>query len=182
MKNETGNAHPGNQEDIEQQQTEAALRIYEEKFAKAFRCNPSPINIARLEDGQYLEVNDAWLEATGYQRDEVIGRTDLEVNIWADQDSRRLLLKNFLKTGTVRGLEVKFRHKSGEVRTGLLSADILIMGEEPCILAALNDISKRRRAEEKLQRAYEELELKVQLRTEDLMAANQELQAMNLEL
>lgn len=182
MTNETENTLPKNQAGFEQQPTDVAWRIYEEKFAKAFRCNPNPISIASMNDGTFLEVNDAWLEATGYQRDELIGYTDINVHIWADPDNRRQLLENFLKTGTVRGLEMKFRTKQGEVRTGLLSADILNMGEEPCILAAVDDISQRRQAEEDLQRAYEELEMKVQLRTEDFMAANQELLAMNLEL
>jgi len=141
---------------LDSQHMESALRFYEERFVKAFRCTPTAINIARVSDGTYLEVNDAWLEITGYERDEVIGRTDQDIQIWADAESRRKLLRVFLKTGTARSLEIKFRRKNGEIKTGLLSADILTMGEEPCILAVVNDITERIRAEEAL-RSSEQL-------------------------
>jgi len=135
---------------LERKQVEEALRISEEKFSKSFRSSPDSISISTLKDGRVIEVNDTNYQLTGYTREEVIGRTSLELNIWANPADRSLMEQMLQQQGTVRNLEAGFRVKSGEVKVGLVSAEIIDLGGEPCILIVIRDITDRKQAEEQL--------------------------------
>jgi PAS domain S-box-containing protein len=134
----------------DRKKTEQALQRSEEKFSKAFRCNPDPITITTLKEGRYVEVNNSELELTGYERHEIIGYTAHELGIWAIPEERELFLKYIIKYGNISNLEVKFRMKSREVRTFLLSAEIIDMGGEPHLLCVSKDITERKLFEEEL--------------------------------
>ncbi len=139
----------------EQRQAETALRLSEERFSKAFQCNPDPISIATLIDGRYVEINDAWLATTGYQRHEVIGRTVREINIWEDPNERELVKKQLYTYGYVRGMEINFRNKEGEVHPCLFSAEIIEMDNALHLLAVVKDISMWKKAKEDLRLSEE---------------------------
>lgn len=130
-----------------------AMALSEEKFHKAFRSSPDWFVITTLEDGFYVDVNDAFLRATGYRRDEVIGHTSSELGIWVDPRQRHEIVRRLREEGSVRDVEVQFRMKSGEIRHMLWSAEVIDYGEEPCCLAMTRDITSRVRAqEERIQR------------------------------
>src|SRR5687767_919052 len=141
----------GTCQDITQRKhTEEALRESEERFSKAFHSSPAALSIALLEDGTLLEVNDSFLRETGYERDEVIGRTSLEIGLWANPDFRSTLTEILRDQGRVADLEFKFRRKSGEIRDAILSADLIELSGKPCVLGIGQDITERKRAEEQL--------------------------------
>ncbi|CAA9568872.1 diguanylate cyclase/phosphodiesterase (GGDEF & EAL domains) with PAS/PAC sensor(s) [uncultured Synechococcales cyanobacterium] len=131
-------------------QAEAALCLSEEKFSKAFRASPDAITINTVVDGRYIEVNDGFLRATGYARQEVIGRTTIELGNWVNPADRDLMHRMLQQDFWVRDLEVAFRIKSGEVRVGLVSAELIHLGGELCLLAVVRDITERKRVEEAL--------------------------------
>ncbi|MGC7878022.1 MASE3 domain-containing protein [Desulforudis sp. 1031] len=130
----------------------SALRSSEERFYKAFRASPSLMTIASLEDGRLIEVNESWTRATGYGWGEAVGRTPAELNIeMAPWD--HVKIKNMLrKEGAIRNLEVHLRTKSSEVRTVLLSAEILELEDNRCVLTVASDITDRRRMEKEMAR------------------------------
>jgi len=128
--------------------TKEALKISEDKFKKVFRSSPDWFVISTLEDGFYVDVNEAFLRTTGYERNEVIGRTSLELGIWADPDRRSEMVKTLRKEGAVRNLEVEFRMKSGEIRHMLWSAEVIDYGDEKCLIAVTRDITARHRAQQ----------------------------------
>ena len=70
----------------ERKRAEEALRQSEEKYSKLFHFHPQWLHITTLEDGRYVEVNEAIKEITGYEPDEVIGRTSKELGLWADYE------------------------------------------------------------------------------------------------
>jgi PAS domain S-box-containing protein len=125
-----------------------ALARSEEKFHKAFRSSPDWIVISTLEDGFYIDVNEAFLETTGYRRDEVIGRTSVALGIWAEPEQRKEMVKVLREQKMVRNLEAKFRMKSGEIRYVLWSAEVIDYGDEKCLIAVTRDITARKRAQE----------------------------------
>ena len=94
--------------------TDEARQLSEEKFATAFHLSPNMIVISTLAEGRCLDVNEAYLNHTGYTRAEIIGHTTLELNMWANPDDRRKMLEQLARDGAVRGLEVEYRKKSGE--------------------------------------------------------------------
>lgn len=95
------------QELAERARTEESLRLSEEKFSKAFRSSPDPIIIASLADGRYIDVNDGFLRATGYHREEIIGRTSIELGAWADPEDRDKFIRILQEQGAVRNNERK---------------------------------------------------------------------------
>ena len=138
------------QEIAERQQAEAKLRLSEEKFSKAFRCSPDPISMTTFGDGRFIEVNDSFLETTGYTRAEVIGVTAEELNIWVDPEARVEFRQSLQQEGIVQTQEYEFRVKSGAVRVWLLSAEVIQIGNELCLLAVIKDITERKRTEKAL--------------------------------
>jgi PAS domain S-box-containing protein len=137
----------------ERKRVENALRLSEEKFSKAFRISPDAVNINRLEDGKYIEVNEGFLRAMGYTAEEVIGRTSLDLNIWDRPADRAGLVRRLKEEGEVRNLEVRFRRKDGGIIIGLISSRVIEVDGEPCILSITRDITERTRLEEQLRQA-----------------------------
>ncbi|MGH9603563.1 MAG: PAS domain S-box protein, partial [Terriglobales bacterium] len=144
----------------ERKREQEALRQSEEKFAKAFGSSPTAVSISTLREGRYLDVNESFLQMTGYQRSEVVGRTAVELGIWIEPETRVSLVEAVKGQGKVLDFEFLFRAKNGEQRVGALSAEVIQVGGEPCLLANVRDDTDRRRAEQALlesQRQYESL-------------------------
>lgn len=131
----------------EHNQAEEARRESEEKFAKSFRAAPSVLTITTIAEGRYVEVNEAFERVTGYLREEVIGRTSLEINIWETPEARSCFLQELREKGEVRDLEARFRNKNGGYIEGLLSAEIIEIQGVGHLLLLVNDITARKLAE-----------------------------------
>ncbi len=159
----------------ERNRMEKALRESEEKFSKAFYNIPEAISISRLSDGTFVEVNDTYTRVTGYTRDKAIGRSSEELKLWVNADQRNEVIRRIQAGGRVENEEFQLVVKSGEKRTILLSADIININGEPCLLIIGNDISERKRAEEKLKEALANLERS----SGQLAATNKELEAFS---
>jgi len=140
------------QQGIEQRKLTDDLKA-EERFHKAFNASPEPITIANLTDGRYLDVNESFLRTTGYRREEVIGRTSLELKFWERHEDRARLVAMLEEQGSVRDLEITFRTKSGEQRTALDSAEIIEVAGQKCIIAFFKDITERKFLEQQLRQA-----------------------------
>jgi PAS domain S-box-containing protein len=125
-----------------------ALKKSEEKFSKAFRQSPMSLTLTSAKDHRYIEVNETFERLTGWSREEVIGRTPFDIGLWVDPDQRRELAKRLLVKAGLRNLELQFRTRTGEVLTGLASAELIEMNGEPCALSVTLDITEMKRAEE----------------------------------
>jgi len=136
----------------ERKEAEEALRSSEKRFASIYKANPAAIGINTLDTGRIIDVNDRLCEFFGWKREEVIGRTIFELNIWADPEKRASLVAQVRKTGSARDLEVQLRRGNGEIRDVLLSAEKVDMpGEsEPVLIAMFTDRTERKRTEEAL--------------------------------
>jgi PAS domain S-box-containing protein len=135
-------------EDVtERMHAERALRENEEKFRSAFMTSPDSINLNRVEDGVYLEINEGFTKIMGYSREDVIGKSSLDLNIWNDERDRERLVSGLKKFGVMENLEATFNSKDGRIRTGLMSARILKIKNEPVILSITRDITERRQIE-----------------------------------
>ncbi len=127
-----------------------ALRLSEEKFSKAFRSGPTLMAISILRDGRFLDANNAFLNAFGYTREEVIGHTSLELGIWDKYTNRNKMLQQLKEQGIVQNLEAVLCKKNGEIITVLLSAEMIEIENEPCIIVVALDITDRKKLEAQL--------------------------------
>jgi two-component system sensor kinase FixL len=117
----------------------------QEWFTKAFRCSPDAMWISRRRDGTLFDVNEHWETLFGYKRQEAIGRTTYELNLWLDPVQREEMLER-VEIGPVRDFEVSLRKKTGEIVPVLLSGDVVQMPNEPSLIVVARDISDRKRA------------------------------------
>ena len=141
----------------DQKRVEKALRESEEKFFKAFQTAPYAITITRSADGKFIDVNDAFISITGFNRGEALTDSSIGLKLWGNEDDRQRVVADLQAGHAVVGREVLFRAKNGSVITGLFSAQIIQLSLGPCILSSINDISERKRAEAKLQEALDSL-------------------------
>ncbi len=111
------------------------------------------LSISTLEEGRYLDVNNAFLEASGYSREEMIGHTALELHIWADPDDRTTLTGQMEERGSVYNMETRLRMKNGEILDVLYSAEFINIQNESCLLSAKLDISERNKLASQLLQA-----------------------------
>lgn len=138
---------------MERKQVEEALRRSEEKFSAAFRVSPESIAIVSLVDGRYLEVNDSWLLLGGYESEEVLGRTSLDLNIWVDYSLRTKAIEMVRDKKTIHNMEAQFRRKEGTIIDTLCSFTQIILDDEPCILFLTTDITERKQLEKEMLKA-----------------------------
>lgn len=127
-----------------------ALRTSEVRYRTAFQMTLDGININRLSDGVFVECNESFLRNCGYARNEVIGHSALGINIWADLRDREKLLDCLRRDGVCKNLEARFKKKNGEFLWGLLSASIMELDRELCLLAITRDITDAKAAEEEI--------------------------------
>ena len=166
----------------ERQRAEAALRESEERFAKAFQASPDGLVISRIDDAVVLEVNDSFVSMSGYARDEIIGKSTLQIGLYADPSSRERALKILDDQHFVRDFELTMRRKSGELRWILFSAEPMDLRGEHCWLTLSRDITERKHAEEERERlllqekeAREEAEAANRMKDEFLATISHEL-------
>lgn len=119
----------------------------EEKFAKAFSSSPSPIIISSLQDGRLIDANSSFLRMTGYTLEEIIGHTFTELNLGISQQKYTNTIEQLLEKGSLQNHEIEFHSHSGEIRIGLLSAELIELSGKQCVLKTFNDITERRRLE-----------------------------------
>ncbi len=110
------------------------------------------VALNRMDDGKYLDCNLAFLGVTGYTRDEVIGRTSMDLGIWADVRDRLKMVEMVKQTGVCRNFEAQFRKKNGDLLWGMMSATVMEIDNEPCLLSITRDMSEAKTAESEIKR------------------------------
>lgn len=129
------------------------MRESEERFSKAFRAIPANVSLVRVSDERLIEVNEAFIKESGYTRAEALGHTTAELGLWADVNARAEFFRLLRKQGFVHSFESGLRARDGEVGTMLISAELIELKGELCILALALSIEERKRAEEELLRS-----------------------------
>jgi len=123
-------------------------RKAEERFASAFRASPDPISIIRQRDGTLIDVNDHWVKMFGHERKEAIGRTLRDLNLCLSEGGHVQQMVGFRQSEPIRDLECAVCTKRRGVRQVSLSADVVEMGNEPCFIVIIRDITDRKLVEE----------------------------------
>lgn len=124
----------------------------EEKYFQAFRHIADAVGIVNINNGRFIEVNDAFFKMLGYSRDDVIGRTADEAGLWISQEERRLYME--LAAGSfIYNAETAWRAKNGEVRTGLYSVEVIEIGNERYAVFIWHDITRQKQAEKAVRKA-----------------------------
>ncbi|MCB2192940.1 MAG: response regulator [Deltaproteobacteria bacterium] len=132
---------------LERWQSQQALKASEEKFNKVFHHSPVWVVISLLEDGTYLEVNEAFLAGVGYTRDEVLGKSSLELGVWSSESERREIVNLIKQKGSVSNREIVRHTKDGSELPTLYSGELLEIDGRICLVSVEQDISALKKAE-----------------------------------
>jgi PAS domain S-box-containing protein len=157
---------------------ERALRASEERFGRIFHANPLSTVLSRLDDGRFIDANEAFLQLLGYTRAEVIGRTAVELGVWFDPAERdRVLVALERNKGSLRDVPTVARRKDGTGLECLLDCTVVELEGGRYLISILRDETPRNAAARELRRMNEELERRVAERTRELAQANSELES-----
>ncbi len=147
------------QEIREREQVEKALRASEEKFEKAFRASPDSITISEAHiEGRYIEVNDGFVRVIGYNREEAINHSAQELNLWVHPEEQIDILDKVIKNGRITNEETVLRTKAGDLIYCLLSAELIEIGSELCVVFISRDITNYKEGQLERERLIVELE------------------------
>ncbi|MBI5039941.1 MAG: PAS domain S-box protein, partial [Gammaproteobacteria bacterium] len=136
----------------------AAVRRSEAQLRQIFSISPVMTTITRRHDGMFVDVNDAYLETTGYRRDELLGRSSTQLGMWKQPQDRQRMIDQLQAKGSIRGFDQQIRTKSGEIREVLASFAPILIEDEECLLGAALDITARERTAAEMRKLARALE------------------------
>jgi len=143
------------QENLKLKTEMQGLRVFNEKYYKAFHNSQTVMVISKLEDGLIIDVNETFAHILSYEREEMIGRSVFELGLWAIPDDRLALRKQLREQGYVRHFESDYRKRSGETGSADLSVSLLELNGEQCMLTSGIDITQRKKMENELRRSQD---------------------------
>jgi PAS domain S-box-containing protein len=145
----------------ERELAQKRLAEREAMLQKIFEATSDGVAINRLADGRFIEVNKGW-EASGYTREETIGKTAEELAIFARPERVHEFFGRLRSRGSVRNVEADLRMKDGRIVPHLVSARVVELGGEPCVISVTQDITRLKKTEQELVAAQQALSLQVQ--------------------
>ncbi|MEE8368771.1 MAG: PAS domain-containing sensor histidine kinase, partial [Thermoanaerobaculia bacterium] len=141
----------------ERRVAEAALRVSQERLAKAFQASPDAIVISSVKDGRILEANNGFFNISGHRVEDSIGKNAHELDLWYHPEDRIKLVNALKEEGFVRGMECIIRHKRGHPIICDLSAELIDLEGEPYFVTVTRDITTKRKADAELEASRQEL-------------------------
>ncbi len=145
------------QDITDHKRAELKLKESEEKFSKAFHSSPTLMAITRMADGLIIDVNDVFIQTLGYNREELIGRTTTQLDLWVNPKERNKFTKMLKEIGKINPFDVDVYTKSGKIITTLFSGEIIHLNNEPHLITIASDITERRKTEQELVESEHEL-------------------------
>ncbi|MBN1611563.1 MAG: PAS domain S-box protein [Polyangiaceae bacterium] len=145
-----------NRDITERRQAEMALRQSEKRFEKLFESAPLLMTVGDAEEGTCLAANQRFLEVSGFSREEVIGKTSVELG-WISHEDRRRIAETMRTSGCIRGMQLCAHRKDGSEVWCSFFGELVELDGKPRLLALAEDITERKRAAEALQAREEEL-------------------------
>jgi PAS domain S-box-containing protein len=157
MKGNLSRLVPAIERELKEAETRARRRRAEEDlnqsediFSKTFHLSPVPAAISMIEDGRFLDVNEIFLQTTLFSREEVIGKTSLELGLFADPAQRQDIRINLEEKGYAKNIEVQMVARSGKIIDGLFSAEPVTFNNEKCWLTVMVDVTEQKYMEKVL--------------------------------
>ena len=138
----------------ERKQSEEALRLSEERFAKAFRSSPYPVVISELESGLFVDANDAALELFGYRREDISGHSSADLHLWPTPEIRGQFVEQLTTHGTIKNAEILLRDRNGGPRHCRVSAELIELHGKRCIVTVGQDVTEQKAAEDALKKSH----------------------------
>ena len=132
----------------ERKQAEERLRQSEEKFSQLFHLSPDGILLVEMDSGRFVDVNDTFVRLSGFSREEILGRTALELGFYRDENDRDKVFDRLGRFGHFRNLEFEALRKDGTAIVCSLSGQVLDLDGQSHVLAVIRDVSEMKKLHE----------------------------------
>ncbi|MBI2309244.1 MAG: response regulator [Rhodocyclales bacterium] len=159
--------------------SEAANRELRERFSVAFHASPVAASITRARDGHFIDVNQRYVEGFGWTREELVGKTSVEVGLWANGSGREQWIRQLGDDPNLPPLQTLFRRRNGELRTVSISGAIANVEGEALLIAFVSDLTDLQRNASELEQHRHHLARLVEQRTAELAQAKDEAESAN---
>ena len=136
---------------------EKALKDSEQRYRTTFDAIPDSITVTRVKDGRYQYVNNGFCSITGFSREEVIGKTPLDINLYVNHDDRKKMTKTLLKNGELLNFEIQFRRKNGTIWDSFFTARPIDIDGESHLIALTKDVTELKKTEKEKRRLESQL-------------------------
>ncbi len=130
------------------QRLNADVTEAKETLERVFNTSPDAVLLTRLDDGQIVKVNDGFVALTGHAREEAVGRSTLDVNLWNRASDRGEYVRRLVERGSFDNQEAEIRRRDGSTFHGLISGQIIMLHDQPHVISVARDITGRKRDEE----------------------------------
>jgi len=127
---------------------EEALRASEERYRRVLEATPDAISVSSLDEGRFIQVNEAFCRMSGFSREEALGRTVSDLKTYVNPAERERLVQILKTKGEVNGLETQHQRKDGTIQDTLFSARLIRFDEKDCLISVITDITDLKRAQE----------------------------------
>lgn len=128
-----------------------------DKFQKLFESNPCPMVITESTSNKIIQINQAFTEKIGYEKNEIVGKASHELGLFPDYTHKKELEKQLANEGNIKNVEMKIRAKNGDILTGVFSGELLDYMGDDFFLTVMTDITQRKYAEQELKNKLDEL-------------------------
>ncbi|WP_434606887.1 PAS domain S-box protein [Pseudomonas sp. D2-30] len=139
----------------DQVEREQSLAASEEKFATLFQVSPDPICVTHQDDGRFLEINSSFTQTFGWAASDVIGRSADEIGLWDASGSSLQRIERVIREQSLSNVAIVVHHKNGQPLTCVISSRQIHVGNQPCIVTTLRDITQQQRSEAALKASEE---------------------------
>lgn len=167
-----------NKKIIEQKKTAAKLQESQDLFSTSFFKSPVMNTITDALTGKYIEVNENFAEFCGLEKENMIGYTSVELGLIIQHEKREETLKELHEKGFVRDMLTKVKTRDGNIKWVSTSAHRLILNGRDCFLTAIIDVTERIKAAEHIRKMNEDLEKKVEERTQEIRKSEKKFRAL----
>ncbi len=146
-----------------------------DKFHKLFDNNPALMAVSNAADNIFVDVNDAFLSKLGYAREEIIGKTSTELNLFVENEKQLAAAKQLKKDGRIQNIELEVRKKNGDIMIGLFSGEVIDNQAEKSFLTVMTDMTEQKKAAEEIMKAKEQAEVANNMKSQFLATMSHEI-------
>ena len=140
-----------------EKENEATIRESEERFRRIFHSSPISTCVVTLEDGRFIDANQAFLNMTGTPLENLIGHTSVELGYWQEGGDRESFIHQLKEQGTLQGIEIQYVNVPNGPKDTLAYYELIELGGRSCVLAMFYEVTEQKKAQKALQRQLEEL-------------------------
>ena len=167
-------------EDLEEEATkrkkaEEALKVSETRYRRLFETAEDGILLLDADTGQILDVNPFLLKILGYSHKDLLGKKLWEIGPFSDIAASKLRFSELQTKGYVRYEHLPLETRDGHLIDVEFVSNVYLVDQEKIIQCNIRDITLRKQVEGELQKAYDEMDLRVKERTENLVEGNLQL-------